>query len=132
VSISYFGYILFWLLTLLANSFKLHTMIYVLHHSKGALMLSAQDKDQVLKWTQRQLGARAGMVSISEKDFSETDGLVEKGGTGITAREAEGCQPLMSIMADFIQNVSDAEESHMESDSHVSSPRLEGRTLTVH
>jgi hypothetical protein len=107
-------------------------MIYILHHPKGTLLMSAQDKSQVMKWSQRQLGEQARLVSISEKDFSETDGFVEREGTGITAREAHGCQPLISIMATFVQNVSDAEESYMESDSNVSDPRLKGMKPTVH
>jgi hypothetical protein len=107
-------------------------MIYILHHPKGTLLMSAQDKSQVMKWSQRQLGEQARLVSISERDFSEADGLVEREGTGITAREAHGCQPLISIMATFVQNVSDAEESYMESDSNVSDPRLKGMKPTVH
>jgi hypothetical protein len=107
-------------------------MIYILHHPKGTLMMSAQDKNQVIKWSQRQLGAQARLISISEKDFSEIDGFVEREGTGITAREAHGCQPLISIMANFVQNVSDAEESHMECDVNVSEPYLKGMKPTVH
>ena len=107
-------------------------MIYILHHPKGTLMMSAQNKNQVMQWSQRQLGAQARLVSISEQDFSETDSFVEREGTGITAREAYGCQPLISIMATFVQNVSDAEESHMESDRNVSEPRLKGMKPTIH
>lgn len=94
--------------------------------------MSAQDKNQVIKWSQRQLGAQARLVSISEKDFSEVDGFVEREGTGITAREAYGCQPLISIMATFVQNVSDVAEGHMESDRNVSEPRLKGMKPTIH
>ena len=78
------------------------------------------------------MGAQARLVSISEKDFSETDGFVEREGTGITATEAYGCQPLISIMATFVQNVSDAEVSHMESDANVSGPYLKGMKPTIH
>ena len=95
-------------------------------------MMSAENKNQVIKWSQRQLGAQARLVSISEKDFSETDGFVEREGTGITAREAYGCQPLISIMANLVQNVSDAEVSHMESDANVSGPGLRVMRPTVH
>jgi hypothetical protein len=35
----------------------------------------------------------------------EAEHSVEKDGTGITAREAEGCQPIMSIMAYLAQDV---------------------------
>jgi hypothetical protein len=107
-------------------------MIYILHHPKGTLMMSAQDKNQVIKWSQRQLGAQARLISISEKDFSETDGFVEREGTGITATEAYGCQPLISIMATLVQNVSDAEVSHMEGDVNVSGPGLRVMRPTVH
>ena len=107
-------------------------MIYILHHPKGTLMMSAQDKNQVVKWSQRQLGAQARLVSISEKDILETDNLVEREGTGITAREAHGCQPLISIMANFDQNLSDVDESHMERDSNVSRPCLKGAKPTIH
>ena len=105
-------------------------MFYILHHPKGTLMLSASDKEQVVRWGRRQLGTQARLASISEKDFSETDGFVEKSGTGITARNTEGCQPVMCIMANFIQNVSDVEECYL--DNHVSSPRLKGMKLVVH
>ena len=107
-------------------------MFYILHHPKGTLMLSASDKEQVVKWSQRQLGTQARLASISEKDLSETDGFVEKSGTGITAIDTEGCQPVMCIMANFIQNVSDAEESHSENDIYVSGPRLKGRKPAIH
>ena len=95
-------------------------------------MMSAQDKNQVIEWSQRQLGAQARLVSISEKDVSETDGFVEREGTGITATEAYGCQPLISIMATFVQNVSDAEVSHMDSDTNVIEPGLRVIRPTVH
>ena len=107
-------------------------MIYILHHPKGTLMMSAQNKNQVIEWSQRQLGTRARLVSISEKDFSETNTFVEREGTGITAREAYGCQPLISIMANCAQNMSDVEESHTESGNSVSGSRLKGMKPTVH
>ena len=95
-------------------------------------MLSAQDRDQVLKWSQRQLGSRAKLVSISERDISEADGFIEKGGTGISAREADGCQPVLSIMANLVQYALGAEEDHTESDACVKSPQLAGRMPTLH
>jgi hypothetical protein len=80
-------------------------MIYVLHHSKGALMLSAEDREQVLKWSKRQLGSRAGIVSIFEGNPREADSLVERDGTGIKARKADGCHPEVSIVANGAQDV---------------------------
>jgi len=95
-------------------------------------MLAAQDKEQVRKWSERQLGIQARLASISEKEVSEAIELVEKSGTGIKAREAEGCQPVMSIMANFVQCMSDAEEGHTESDLYISGPRLKGMKPTLH
>ena len=95
-------------------------------------MLSASDKEQVVKSSQRQLGTQARLASISEKDFSETDGFVEKSGTGITAKDTDGCQPVMCIMANFIQNVSDVEERHSENDIYVSGSRLKGMRPAIH
>jgi len=107
-------------------------MLYILHHPKGTLMLSAQDKEQVHKWSERQLGKKARLVSIFEEGSSEKDGFVEKGGTGIKAREAEGCQPVLSIMADFMKKLPDAEGGHTESDQYMSGSRLEGMKPTIH
>ena len=107
-------------------------MLYVLHHPKGTLMLAAQDKEQVRKWSERQLGSKALLVSISEEGSFEKDGFVEKGGTGIEARKVEGCQPVVSIMANFMTKLSDAEEGHLESDHYVSGPRFDGRMPTIH
>jgi len=95
-------------------------------------MLSAQDKEQVRKWSERQLGSKARLVSISEEGSLEKDGFVEKDGTGIQAREAEGCQPVLSIMANFIKKLPDAQGGHMESDHYVSGFRLNGMMPTVH
>ena len=95
-------------------------------------MLSAQDKEQVRKWSERQLGRKARLVSIFEEGSSNLDGMVEKGGTGIEAREAEGCQPVLSIMANFMKKLPDVEGGHMESDHYVSGSRFEGRKPTIH
>ena len=106
------------------------TMLYILHHPKGALMLSAGDKEQVRDWSRRQLGTRAGLISISEKDCKETVEAVERSGTGIEAIEAEGCLPLISIMANMVQSMSD--DDHMECDSHLGDSRLDGREPVWH
>jgi len=80
-------------------------MLYVLHHPKGALVLSADDRDQVLRWSERQLGSRAGLVSVLESDPMDGDDSVEKDGTGIRAMTARGCRPLVGIMANIAQDV---------------------------
>ena len=71
-------------------------------------------------------------MSISEEGSSDLDGLVEKGGTGIQAREVEGCQPVFSIMANFMTNFHDAEVDHMERDQYISGRRYEGMKPTIH
>jgi hypothetical protein len=80
-------------------------MIYILHHSKGSLLLSADDREQVMRWSERQLGRRAGIVSVTERDCMDAAHSVEKDGTGITAMEASECHPIMGIMADCAQDV---------------------------
>jgi hypothetical protein len=95
-------------------------------------MMIAQNKNEVMKWGARQLGSKARLISISERDYSDSTQSVEKGGTGITAREANGCQPLMSIMANFTHYASDDTDSHMEGDWNTGARRLPGMRPTVH
>ena len=95
-------------------------------------MLAAQDKDQVRKWSERQLGRKARLVSIFEEGSSNLVEAVEKGGTGIQAKTAAGCQPVLSIMANFTTKLHDAKESHMDSDDYTDSSRPKGRKPTVH
>jgi hypothetical protein len=107
-------------------------MIYILHHPNGTLMLAAQDKNQVLEWSKQQLGKKARLVSISEKDVSEAVGFVEKEGTGITAREAERCQPLNIIMANCAHQESATQGSKSECNGNVGYAPLNGMKPTVH
>lgn len=78
-------------------------MYYILHHSKGTLILSASDKNQVVEWSKRQLGSLAVTASVTESEPSEFERLVERGGTGLQAVSSRGCQPVMSISADMPQ-----------------------------
>lgn len=68
-------------------------------------MLSAQDRTQALRWSERQLGNRAGNVFIMEGTLTEEGSSVEKDGTGIKARQAEGCFPVLSMVASGAQDV---------------------------
>ena len=108
------------------------TMLYVLHHPKGALLLRASDRDQVLQWSRRQLGARAALVSIYETDGMDSVENVERSGTGMKAMEADGCRPVISIMANFDPMSPAAGEDHMESDPLLSGPCVDSRMLTLH
>jgi hypothetical protein len=95
-------------------------MYYLLHHSKGTLMLSADDRHQVIEWGKRQLGNQAGLISVIESDFAEIENLVEKDGTGIQAEETKGCIPMLSIMADSAQCLSELHKEKLHySDSRV-------------
>ncbi len=82
-------------------------------------MLSADDRDEVIEWSKRQLGNHARLVSVIESDFADIESLVERSGTGMRAEALNSCKPMMSIMADSAQCLS---ESHKEkvhySDSH--------------
>jgi len=78
-------------------------MLYLLHHSKGALVLSADDREQVVKWSKRQLGHQAPKSSVIESNPDEHDDMVERSGTGMWAKSAKGCRPVASISADLTQ-----------------------------
>jgi hypothetical protein len=80
-------------------------MLYVLHHKKGALMLSAGNRDQVLKWSERQMGKEAGLVSITESVCMEAAPSVEKDGTGIGTGADRGCRPVMGAWSNLSQDV---------------------------
>ena len=80
-------------------------MIFVLHHKKGALKLSAEDRDQVLKWSERQLGKEAGLVSITEEIRKDAESSIERDGTGIGIGFDKGCRPVMGILANLAQDV---------------------------
>ena len=62
-------------------------------------MLSADDRHEVLAWSERQLGKHAGMVSIIESDFDDNGYLIEESGTGISAEGKNGCRPLAAFTA---------------------------------
>ena len=80
-------------------------MIFVLHHKKGALKLSAKDRDQVLKWSERQLGKEAGLVSITEEIRKDAESSIERDGTGIGTGFDKGCRPVMGVLANLAQDV---------------------------
>lgn len=95
-------------------------------------MLQAGDREQVLKWSQRQLGKQANLISVTESGCMDTAESVERSGTGIKAESADICQPVMSIMANFLKTMSDAQEDHMDSDRYVGGTRLIGTKQTWH
>jgi hypothetical protein len=85
-------------------------MLYVLHHSKGALVLSANNKEQVVEWSKRQLGTNAKTISVMESDLLELTSQIEGSGTGLQMDSEFGCRPLMSITADLSQGLNIQQE----------------------
>lgn len=67
-------------------------------------MLSANDRDEVVRWSQRQLGSRAATVFITENLCTDAE-IVEKDGTGIRREEAAGCLPFFGNRAHSAQDV---------------------------
>ncbi len=55
-------------------------------------MLSTEDRQQVLVWSEQQPGKHTSMAFIIEWDFDEIESLIEKTGTGMRAEE-ENYQP---------------------------------------
>ena len=107
-------------------------MLFILHHSKGALMLSAGEREQVLRWSERQLGKKAGLISITEGICTEAVNAVERDGTGIGLGSDIGCQPVMGMMANMAQDVPREQGSSDRYFSAVTEPRPEARSPTWH
>ena len=83
-------------------------------------MLSADDRLQVIEWGKRQLGNQAALISVIESDLAQIENLVEKDGTGIQAEQSKGCRPMLSIMADSAQCLSELHREKVHySDSHI-------------
>lgn len=93
----------------------LPAMYLLLNHSTGTLILDAKDRNDALSWIERQLGSRAGSVSILQLD--ELPGLdcVEKSGTGIRQAEDDMCEARLSFMADSVQGVTGLDHELLES-----------------
>jgi len=79
-------------------------MYFLLHHSTGALMLDAKNREDAMAWGKRQLGGRKDLVTLLEIPESLPMDWVERSGTGIKAKE-NGCEPRLSLMADSVQRV---------------------------
>ena len=107
-------------------------MLYVLHHSKGALMLSAGDRDQVLDWSKRQLGNQGRMVSVTDGIRMDAVNSVERDGTGIGYGDEDGCRPLMGVMANPTQEVKGEHGSSESQGPRTSDSRLNIRQPTWH
>jgi hypothetical protein len=80
-------------------------MYFLLHHSTGALILAAEDRDQVVSWTARQLGLGARAASVLEMEENHSAGWVERSGTGVQKPSRGVCEAKLSFMADSVQRV---------------------------
>jgi hypothetical protein len=107
-------------------------MIYILHHSKGALLLNAHDRDQVIEWSRRQLGSKAGMVSVSERICTDAVNAVEKDGTGIEDGHNPGCHPIMGVTANTAQDVLREQGRFGHLNRSESGTRLKSAKITWH
>ena len=56
-------------------------MYYLLHHSKGTLVFSAEDRMQVVEWGRRQLGKQAALGVVL---FNDTNGYHSQKGLQAT------------------------------------------------
>jgi len=105
-------------------------MYFLLHHSTGTLMLDAEDRSEVLSWSERQLGSRAGLVSVLQLDDQPPPDLVEKSGTGIV--KAKGCEARLSFMADSVQRVTGLDHEAVKPVEWYRTAGLRSRKTSVH
>ena len=107
-------------------------MYFLLHHSTGALVLAAEDRDQVVSWTDRQLGLSAKVASVLEWEECVSSDWVEKTGTGIQQARHSGCEAQLSFMADSVQRVNGFGREVIEIEEWYRSADVSGRTSPVH
>ncbi len=92
-------------------------------------MFDAKDRNDVLSWTQRQLGdaaTRAAVVELAEPQMSD---WVEKSGTGL---QQTGCQALLSVMADSVQLVGGSAAVEISDYVRSSGINIRVRKSTIH
>jgi len=107
-------------------------MYFLLHHSTGALMLDANDRNEVLSWSERQLGPRAGLVSVLQLDDQSCVDSVEKSGTGVHQAKKDGCEARLSFMADSVQRVTGFDREVIKPFEWYRTAELRSRKSSVH
>jgi len=55
-------------------------------------MLEADDRNDVLSWSEKQLGPQAGLVSVLQVEEPAPAGQVEKSGTGIGQQDDQSLE----------------------------------------
>jgi len=95
-------------------------------------MLDAKDRNEVLSWSERQLGPRAGLVSVLQLDDQSCVESVEKSGTGIQQAKTDGCEARLSFMADSVQRVTGSDHEVIEPHKWYRTANLRDRKSSVH
>ena len=107
-------------------------MYFLLHHSTGALVLAAEDRDQVVSWTGRQLGLGAKVASVLEWEEHASSDWVEKTGTGIQQARHGGCEAQLSFMADSVQRLNGIGREVIETEEWYRTADVSGSNRPVH
>jgi len=107
-------------------------MYFLLHHSTGALVLAAEDRDQAVSWAGRQLGHGAKIASLVEWDMNSASDWVERTGTGKQPNLGIGCEAQLSFMADSVQRVNGFGRELIEIEEWYRTADLRGSRVQVH
>jgi hypothetical protein len=107
-------------------------MYFLLHHSTGALMLEADNRNAALSWSERQLGHRTTATFVVELEDHPPSDWVEKSGTGIGKPSADSCEAKLSFMADSVQRVAGLDREVFQSHEWYRAAELRSQEATVH
>jgi hypothetical protein len=107
-------------------------MYFLLHHSTGALMLAAEDRDQAVSWAGRKLGHSAKIASVVEWDENLSSDWVERTGTGLKQTLSIGCEAQLSFMADSVQRVNGFGSELIEIEEWYRTVDVSGGRVQVH
>ena len=106
-------------------------MYFLIHHSRGLLMLNASNRQDVDYWSQRQFGQESRRVCIMEVDEMDTANWVERSGTGCL-RGPSGCTPRLSIMADAVQRIAGTDQERLNGSDWYRQNDVRSRASVVH
>ena len=95
-------------------------------------MLDAADLDQVMSWKARQLGNQANGSSVMQLDGEWPNYWVERSGTGMRSGHTEGCEALLSLMADSVQRVIGADHDSVHPVDWCRMTELRNPNATLH
>jgi hypothetical protein len=107
-------------------------MYFLLHHPTGALLLTAEDQEQVMSWTSRQLGRGAKAASVLHMEDSHPVNWVERSGTGSQQTLNHGCEAQLSFMADSVQRLNGFGREVIEIEEWYRTADVSGSNRPVH